>query len=154
MNEENFQVGQIDHVELFVPDRYEAAQWYEQVLGLEVCREYQQWADEGGPLHISSDGGKTKLALFEGQLSGSRETADYRRVGFRVGGTEFIEFITRIEDLPVTDVGREEDRDDIVDHDLAFSIYFQDPYGNCFEVTTYDYETVATALKSDQTTVT
>ncbi|HET7323993.1 MAG TPA: VOC family protein [Halococcus sp.] len=149
MNEENFQVEQIDHVELVVPDRYEAAQWYEQVLGLEICDDYQQWADDGGPLHISSDGGKTKLALFEGQPSGSRETTGSRRVAFRVGGTEFIDFITRVEDLPVPDVGREEDQDDIADHDLAFSIYFQDPYGNPLEVTTYDYETVATALKPE-----
>jgi catechol 2,3-dioxygenase-like lactoylglutathione lyase family enzyme len=26
----------IDHVELFVPDRHEAAAWYRSVLGLEV----------------------------------------------------------------------------------------------------------------------
>ena len=29
-----FTVLQIDHVELFVPDRYEAARWYERTLGL------------------------------------------------------------------------------------------------------------------------
>ena len=34
----NFRVLQIDHVELFVPDRHEAAGWYQRILGLDVCR--------------------------------------------------------------------------------------------------------------------
>ena len=32
----SFKVEQIDHVELFVPDRYAAARWYEQALGLRI----------------------------------------------------------------------------------------------------------------------
>ena len=59
---------QIDHVELFVPDRYEAARWYERVLGLRVVPEFEPWATGGGPLMISTDEGNTKLALFEGRL--------------------------------------------------------------------------------------
>ena len=35
-----FRALQIDHVELFVPDRYEAAGWYQRVLGLEILVEY------------------------------------------------------------------------------------------------------------------
>lgn len=31
-----FRVEQIDHVELYVPDRYQAADWYHSVLGLEI----------------------------------------------------------------------------------------------------------------------
>ena len=62
-----FRVSQIDHVEMFVPDRYAAAAWYQQVLGLNVLRDYEDWAkDPHGPLMISSDDGNTKLALFEG----------------------------------------------------------------------------------------
>ena len=30
-----FRVDQIDHVEVFVPDRREAARWYAETLGLE-----------------------------------------------------------------------------------------------------------------------
>ncbi len=68
----SFHVLQIDHVELFVPDRHEAAGWYQRVLGLAVLPEYQEWAtDQGGPLMISSDDGNTKLALFEGQPQSS-----------------------------------------------------------------------------------
>ena len=61
----SFRVDQVDHVELFVPDRKEAARWYGRVLGLVVVPEYESWAqDVQGPLMISSDGGSTKLALF------------------------------------------------------------------------------------------
>ena len=57
-----FRVSQIDHVELFVPDRDEAAKWYEEVLGLTVLPGYEDWAkDPHGPLMISSDDGSTKL---------------------------------------------------------------------------------------------
>ena len=53
----SFRVLQIDHVELFVPDRHEAAGWYQRILGLDVVPAYQDWAaDPGGPLMISSDG--------------------------------------------------------------------------------------------------
>ena len=78
-----FKVLQIDHVELFVPDRYEAAKWYERVLGLQIVPECEPWAVGGGPLMISSDGGSTKLALFEGQPAASSQTAAFRRVAFR-----------------------------------------------------------------------
>lgn len=29
-------IGSIDHAELFVPDHYEAADWYEKTLGLRI----------------------------------------------------------------------------------------------------------------------
>lgn len=61
----------VDHVELFVPDRHEAAEWYEKALGLKVVRDLEEWATEGGPLMISGDGGNTMLALFEGEARGS-----------------------------------------------------------------------------------
>ena len=52
----SFRVSQIDHVEMFVPDRYLAAAWYQDVLGLTVLREDGDWAnDRHGPLMISSD---------------------------------------------------------------------------------------------------
>jgi catechol-2,3-dioxygenase len=41
MMQEGFRVEQIDHVEVFVPDQYEAAAWYRRVLGLEILVEYE-----------------------------------------------------------------------------------------------------------------
>jgi catechol 2,3-dioxygenase-like lactoylglutathione lyase family enzyme len=135
-----FKVLQIDHVELFVPDRYDAAKWYERVLGLQIVPECEAWAVSGGPLMISSDGGSTKLALFEGQPAASGPTAAFRRVAFRVTAPGFAEFVTRNPDLVTTDA--------VVDHQQAFSIYFTDPHGHQLEVTTYEYDDTSAWLTS------
>ena len=77
-------VGPLDHVELFVPDRDEAARWYQRVLGLAVIEPYRHWAENPqGPLMISSDDGRTKLALFTGRPQGAQPTAGFHRVAFR-----------------------------------------------------------------------
>ena len=36
---------------------------------------------------------------------------------------------------------------EIVDHDIQFSIYFEDPYGNPYEITSYDYEILSNNYK-------
>ena len=142
-----FRVAQIDHVELYVPDRHEAAGWYEYVLGLTVMPEYEDWAqDAGGPLMISSDNGSTKLALFVGDPHGS-DTAGFQLVTFRVSGADFIAFLRRLWDIPVLDAkGHQLTPAAAVDHDKAYSIYFSDPYGHQLEITTYDYELTARLL--------
>ena len=135
-----FKVLQIDHVELFVPDRYRAAQWYAHTLGLQIVPECEIWAVDGGPLMISSDGGSTKLALFEGQPVAGTQTTAFRRVAFRVNAGGFQEFVRRLPELALTDArGRSVTAGSVVDHRQAYSIYFDDPYGHQLEVTTYDY---------------
>jgi catechol 2,3-dioxygenase-like lactoylglutathione lyase family enzyme len=143
-----FQVGQIDHVELFVPDRYEAALWYEQVLGLRIIPEFEVWAeDPQGPLMISSDGGSTKLALFSGDARPPQRGSGHWRVAFRTGGQGFLDFLARLDGVPVQHVSGERLRPEhVVDHERSFSIYFVDPYGYNYEVTTYDYDLVAANL--------
>lgn len=143
-----FRVLQIDHVELFVPDRYEAAAWYQRVLGLEIVPAYRKWAeDPRGPLMISSDDGSTKLALFGGQPQASRPTAGFHLVAFRVDAEGFLAFLRRLGELQLKD--RKDQPlscDSVVDHQGAFSIYFTDPFGHHLEVTTYDYEKTQAAL--------
>lgn len=138
----SFRVQQIDHVELFVPDRYAAARWYEEIFGLEIVREVEHWAtDPHGPLMISSDGGNTKLALFEGKPRGMRETAGHHRVAFRVDGQGFLSFLDRVKEHSVfAEDGKPQKSLEVIDHDSAYSVYFCDPYGNRYEVTCYDYE--------------
>jgi catechol 2,3-dioxygenase-like lactoylglutathione lyase family enzyme len=144
-----FKVLQIDHVELFVPDRYEAARWYEHALGLQVVPECEPWAAGGGPLMISSDGGSTKLALFEGQPAPTAQTAAFRRVAFRVNAGGFAEFLRRLPELALTSSRQQPvTADSVVDHQQAYSIYFDDPWGHLLEVTTYDYDETAAWLAS------
>lgn len=143
-----FRVLQIDHVELFVPNRHEAAAWYQRVLGLEIVPEYREWADDPrGPLMISSDDGSTKLALFEGQPQNSRPTAGFHLVAFRVDAEGFLAFLRRLGEAKLRD---DRDRlltaDAVRDHQKAYSVYFCDPYGHRLEVTTYDYERTREAL--------
>ena len=139
---------QIDHVELFVPDRHEAAGWYQRILGLEIVAEYQEWAaDWGGPLMLSSDGGNTKLALFEGSPQTSKPTAGFHRVAFRVTAADFVNFLRQLTDRSLTDSqGRPVTADSVVDHKKAVLGLLSDPYGHRLELTTYQYEATRAAL--------
>jgi len=135
-----FKVDQIDHVELFVPDRHEAARWYERTLGLVALPEHEDWAaDPGGPLMISSDGGRTMLALFTGEPPRDRPTAGFHLVAFRVDGPNFLAFLEHLKTNPVHDAAGAEIRSlTPKDHGKAFSVYFNDPWGHELEVTTYE----------------
>ncbi len=136
---DGFRVEQIDHVEVFVPDRHEAARWYERVFGLEIMDGFEEWAsNSGGPLMVSSGNG-TKLALFEGVPQGEGEPVGFRRTAFRVGGEGFVEFLGRLSELGI--------HSRTTDHGKAYSVYFPDPYGNDFEVTTYDRGYVSELLR-------
>ncbi len=137
-----FTVDQIDHVELIVPDRHEAAAWYERVLGLRILPAFEQWARHPqGPLMISSDAGNTKLALFQGGTGGPGARTGFDRVAFRVGAANFRTFLDRLPDLKLTDdSGQAVTASSVVDHAAAYSLYFCDPFGHRLELTTYEYE--------------
>jgi catechol 2,3-dioxygenase-like lactoylglutathione lyase family enzyme len=143
---------QIDHVEVFVPDRFEAAAWYERVLGLRILDEYSHWADDPrGPLMISADQGRTKLALFEGQPQGTKPTAGFHLVAFRVDAEGFLACVDRLAECGVRDrQGRPYRIDSVVDHQCAYSIYFSDPNGHRLEITTYDYDRTRSAVSARQ----
>ena len=144
-----FRVDQIDHVEVFVPSRREAAQWYQRVLGCEIVAEYEHWSkSDAGPLMISPDAGNTKLALFRGEPQSGRPTAGFHLVAFRVDGPSFITFVKDVSSLELTNHrGETVTSKSAVDHGQAFSIYFNDPYGHRLEITTYDSEVVREALE-------
>ena len=125
----------LDHVELFVPDRDAAAAWYATVLGCERVRGAEQWAaDPTGPLVVSPDGGRTKLALFAGEPQGGRATAGFHRVAFRLPAAAWSRFAAGLleQGIPTR----------VVDHGTALSVYFDDPYGHHLEVTTYEADEV------------
>jgi catechol 2,3-dioxygenase-like lactoylglutathione lyase family enzyme len=132
----------IDHVEIEVPSRYDAARWYRSALGFEILEKFEFWARvDSGPLMISTDHGKTKLALFARQPQGTVRPVGIRRIALRVGGEEFLKLIEHLDGLTGTDAVR---RSAVTDHEKSFSIYFADPYGNPLEVTTYQERLVRT----------
>jgi len=96
---------------------------------------------------ISSDSGSTKLALFKGDIEGSRIATGHKRVAFRISGAGFMEFIARLKTYNIIGgSGELLTAGDVVDHEKSFSIYFIDPYECNYEITTYDYAFVAARL--------
>jgi catechol 2,3-dioxygenase-like lactoylglutathione lyase family enzyme len=138
----------LDHVELFVPDRAQAAEWYGRVLGCRPVPGTEEWATHPqGPLMVSPDSGRTKLALFAGEPQGSRPTAGFHRVAFRLSGAEWLAFVARLPELDLREGGRTAR---VVDHASAWSVYFTDPFGHHLEVTTYEAEVVRRSAASPE----
>ena len=138
-----FRMGSLDHIHLMVPDRYEAARWYSQKLGFEIVEEYEDWARvEGGPLHISADGGRSGLALFEIGPETPRFKIEVG-VAFAVDPGSFIAFAEELGERELPDGrGGRLTAASIVDHDLCYAFYFEDPFGNAFELDCYDHAAI------------
>ena len=117
----------IDHIHVFVPDRQEALKWYGTVLGLEPVKKLLFWA-KTGPLTIGNDEGSIHIALFEGKPNNNRSV-----IAFNTTGEEFIDWHKRINNALSGII-------EVDDHSVSFSIYFEDPYGNPYEITSYEYE--------------
>ena len=67
-----FRGQHLDRAALFVPDPYAATEGYRRHPGLEILKEHEHWASEGGPLMISSDNGQIMLALFRNRARRAR----------------------------------------------------------------------------------
>ena len=129
-------IDRIDHIHIYVPQREQAAAWFERVLGFTVDERLRVWADANGPLTIGDASGTIHLALFE-----RSERTPSTAVAFGVDAENFLAWKRVLE--------REGLLDRCADHDLAWSLYFRDPYDNVYEITTYDHAAVAAALDGD-----
>ena len=116
----------IDHLHLFVADRDAAERWYAEVLGFRRVAEQAHWAADGGPLTLSDAGGKAHLALFERPPRPNRTT-----IAFGVSAAQFEAWRRHLPERLGLAV-------QVVDHGAAWSLYFSDPDGNPYEITTYE----------------
>ena len=123
----NPKLQNIDHIHVLVPDRQEALDWYSTILGLKTIERLLFW-EKTGPLTIGNDEGSIHIALFEGEPKNNRSV-----IAFNATGKEFINWHKRINDALSEVI-------EVDDHSVSFSIYFADPYGNPYEITSYDYE--------------
>ena len=123
----NPKLQNIDHIHVFVPDRQEALGWYNTILGFKPIKRLMFWA-ETGPLTIGNDEGTIHIALFEGKPKSNRSV-----IAFNATGEEFIDWHKRINNVLSEVI-------EVDDHSVSFSIYFEDPYGNPYEITSYEYE--------------
>ena len=124
-------LDRIDHIHVFVADRAASERWYERVLGLKRVPEFERWAAQGGPLTLADDGGTVHLALFERGLQPCRST-----IAFGVGASAFLAWQQHL----LATLGQAVK---VEDHALSMSLYFSDPDGNPYEITSYEYTALA-----------
>ena len=138
-----FRMGRLDHVHIRVPDRAEAAAWYREHLGFEPVREFAFWAEgfDGGPLQISADGGETMLALFE---VGDAHPLVVQQTGvaFSVDAQTFVGFARSLPGAIHHADGSQLQVDHLIDFDLCWAYDLADPWGNVYELNSYDYDEV------------
>lgn len=140
-------IERIDHVHVEVADREEAADWFEDVLGLTRAEALAEWAAHPmGPLILATPDGLPVLSLFARDAKPASRDAT---IAFRVSGDDFLGFLARLDGITLSyNEGGRLTREHVVDHDMAWSIYFFDPWGNRFEITTYDYAAVQSGTSS------
>ncbi len=119
----------IDHVALAVRDIARSVAWYQEVLGLE--RRYENvWGDYPAVVGI----GTTSVAFFPADDTAPRPKLDrgaitMRHLAFRVDQASFGEVQAEMQRRAIPF--------EFQDHDIAHSIYFEDPDGHRLEITTY-----------------
>jgi catechol-2,3-dioxygenase len=126
-----------DHVHIFVADRVAAEAWYQRVLGFHRITELESWAKNGGPLTLANDNAHIHLALFE-RPAGKNHSV----VALRASAIEFLRWKAHL----TTTLSR---TIDAVDHQFAWSLYFSDPDGNPFEITSYQYDEISRTMTTE-----
>jgi len=124
----------LDHIHIFVVDRSTSEQWYARVLGLYRAPEFESWVSERGPLTLGNPSGTVHLALFERPVAKCHSV-----VAFRATAPEFLAWRSHLSVALGYSL-------EAVDHDLSWSLYFNDPDGNPFEITSYEYKQITDAL--------
>ena len=129
------EIDAFDHIHVYVTDRAAAEAWYRQVLDFTRMQEFAVWASDGGPLTLQNTSGSIHLALFERPREKNRAT-----IALRVNAAQFAQWLAHLH--------RELDGDVTVeDHELSVSLYFRDPDGNPYEITTYDHATARPLIR-------
>ena len=126
------ELERVDHLHVFVTDRPAAERWYERVLGLKRLASLERWATDGGPLTLGNPSDTIHIALFE------RPAAAKSRSTIALGTSA--EGLLAWQRQLAAELGKEPAR---VDHEVSWSIYFEDPDGNPYEITTYEYDALA-----------
>jgi catechol 2,3-dioxygenase-like lactoylglutathione lyase family enzyme len=125
----------VDHIHVFVADRAASEEWYARVMGLGRVTELEFWAPDGGPLTIGNPSGTIHLALFERPAQKCRST-----IALSATGPDFLVWRAHLSQV----LGRAVEA---VDHEVSWSLYFSDPDGNPYEITSYEYAALAPELR-------
>src|SRR6478735_8899142 len=118
----------LDHVHIYVVNRPQSEEWYARVLGLRRLPEFESCVSERGPLAVGNLSGTVHLALFERPAEKCHSV-----VAFRATASEFLDWQSHLSAVLGYSL-------EVVDHNLAWSLYFSDPDGNPFEIISYEYK--------------
>lgn len=141
--EDKLKVKCVDHIHLYVSDQKDGAVWLERVLGMKEMKDFNEWENGYGPLMMKIEGCDTKIALFKGEPLHNNSVLQQTAIAFGTDGECFLKYIRTIRDLEFYDQNKRKlVAINVVDHNFAFSIYFNDPWGNGYEITTYDHDYV------------
>ena len=127
------ELERIDHIHVFVADRAAAEQWYGRVLGFARLPSLAFWATDGGPLTVGNASGSIHIALFERPPAAAKNRATIALAASADGLLAWQRHLASA-------LGKEPA---LVDHEVSWSIYFEDPDGNPFEITTYEHAAIA-----------
>ena len=70
------------------------------------------------------------------------------RIAFRTSGEKFMDFLNRIDDMELFFLQEKVTKEQVVDRDLSYSIYFDDPDGNKLELTCYNHDYLKSKIRS------
>lgn len=124
----------LDHVHIHVANRAQSEAWYARVLGLQRLPECEPWLSAQGPLTLGNAAATVQLALFERPVEKCHSV-----VALRTTAAAFLAWRAHLSAVLGHGV-------EAVDHHLAWSLYFSDPDGNPFEITSYEHQQIAGAL--------
>lgn len=117
----------LDHVHVYVANRATAEVWYQKVLGFARIQKFECWAPNDGPLMLGNESIPFKIALFERNAEKRHST-----IAFAVTGQDFLAWRSHL-------TATLDHSPELEDHKLSWSLYFHDPDGNPYEITSYDY---------------
>lgn len=117
----------LDHVHVHVANRAAAEVWYQRVLGFARIQKFESWAPNNGPLMLGNESIPFKIALFE-RIGEKRHST----IAFAVSANDFLTWRSHL-------TATLDHAPELEDHQLSWSLYFHDPDGNPYEITSYDY---------------
>ncbi|GGY11393.1 VOC family protein [Paludibacterium paludis] len=138
-------LGKIDHIRISVSDVPKALAWYQRVLGLAPDPRYRNLQEAPHSVWMIANPSSTvRLALYQDRGSSGASGS----VAFVVSGQEFVDWIDRLAgERVVSRDGQTIARDSVKDHGFFCAIAFVDPFGNGFEIVSYDHTWLAGKLK-------
>ena len=126
-------INGIDHIHVYTADRVAAQAWFAEIMAMQPIENFLPWAEGGGPLTLTDPTNKIHIALFE-RISFEPSST----IAFGASGEQFLEWKRHLESKAL--MLR------LSDHDMAYSLYFQDPDKNMYEITTYEPDAVRKVL--------